>query len=81
MPLYLFLLPFWLLRGKAQFKRQIACRVDLDVSCLPYETTLLRYLAEQRQLGRQIFLATAADERIAAKVAGHVDLFFSGSRK
>ena len=75
MPLCIFLLPFWLLRGKAQFKRQIAGRVDLDVSCLPYEPTLLSYLVEQRQLGRQIILATAADESIAAKIARHVDLF------
>lgn len=33
--LYIFLLPLWLLNGKAHFKQQIADRVDLDVGLLP----------------------------------------------
>lgn len=36
-PLYVFLLPFWLLRGKAALKREIASRVSLLVEHLPYD--------------------------------------------
>ena len=34
-PLYLFLLPVWLLKGRAHLKQMIAERVDLPVELLP----------------------------------------------
>ena len=34
--LWLFLLPLWLLRGKAWMKAKIVAKVDLDVETLPY---------------------------------------------
>jgi 4-hydroxybenzoate polyprenyltransferase len=74
-PLYFFLLPFWLLRGKAFLKRQISQRVTLDVSLLPYRYELLDYLNLQRAQGRQLVLATATDERIAKQVADYLQIF------
>lgn len=74
-PLVVFLLPLWLSRGKARFKREVACRVDLDPLSVPYEPTVLSYLREQHQLGRQVVLVTAADERIAGKIAEQVGCF------
>ncbi len=74
-PLYLFVLPFWLLRGKAFLKRQISQRVILDVSLLPYHHELLDYLKLQHAQGRQLVLATATDERIARQVADHLQIF------
>ena len=40
-PLYVFLLPIWLLKGKAHFKEQIARYGQLDVSDLPYRSEFL----------------------------------------
>jgi len=74
-PLYIFLLPIWLLKGKANLKAQIARRVELDVSVLPYRTELLDYLETQRRAGRCIVLATASDIRLAQKVADHLKAF------
>ena len=74
-PLYVFLLPFWLLRGKAFFKRQISQRVILDVSLLPYHHELLDHLKIQRAQGRQLVLATGTDERIAKQVADYLQIF------
>jgi len=74
-PLYLFLLPFWLLRGKAFLKQQISQRVILDVSLLPYHHELLDYLKLQHAQGRQLVLATASDERIAKQVADYLQIF------
>ena len=74
-PLYVFLLPFWLLRGKAFLKRQISQRVILDVSLLPYRHELLDYLKLQRAQGRQLILATASDGRIAKQVADYLQIF------
>ena len=71
---YLFLLPLWLLRGKADFKAQIARRVHLDVEFLPYNTALIEFIKSQRPL-RHLVLCTAADARFAQAVSDHLGLF------
>jgi 4-hydroxybenzoate polyprenyltransferase len=70
-----FLLPFWLLKGKAYFKQQVARRVNLNAALLPYHTELLAYLAKQHQCGRTLILTTAAEESIAHRIAEHVRFF------
>jgi 4-hydroxybenzoate polyprenyltransferase len=74
-PRCFFLLPVWLLRGKAYFKRQVTRRVELDVRALPYREDLLEYLKSQRAAGRVVVLATAADEPCARRIADHLKLF------
>ena len=74
-PLALLLLPLWLLRGKAHLKREIAQRVTLDVTCLPYREPLLLFLQAEHKLGRKLILATAADQRIAQQIADHLGIF------
>jgi 4-hydroxybenzoate polyprenyltransferase len=69
------LLPFWLLHGKAAFKRRIAERVEIDVSTLPLNEPLCTYLREQKTGGRSIGLFTAADEKLALAVARRVGVF------
>jgi len=76
-PVFVFVLPLWLLKGKAYFKQQIARRVSLDVSTLPYRQDLLDYLKAQRAGGRRIVLATACDMQIARQVADYLKLFDS----
>ena len=67
--------PFWLLKGRAHLKREIASRVRLDVALLPYRTALLEQLRVERGKGRSIVLATASDELLAQQVADHLQLF------
>jgi phosphoserine phosphatase len=74
-PLALLQLPFWVLRGKAAFKAQVAKAVTLDAARLPYNRPLLEFLKAQRAAGRRIYLATAADAKLAQAVADHVGLF------
>jgi HAD superfamily hydrolase (TIGR01549 family) len=75
-PLDLLKLPFWLIEGRAYFKERIANRATLSVQNLPYRTVLIDYLKSEKQQGRKIVLATAANHRIANAVAEyHVDLF------
>ncbi len=74
-PFYVFIIPFWLLKGRAFLKRQINQRVTLDVSVLPYHRELLEHLKVQHGQGRPLVLATANDERIAQQVADHLQLF------
>ena len=89
-PLYLFVLPFWLARGLAHFKREVARRVELDVARLPYDERVVDWLRGQG--GRTRVLCTASDAALADAVAAQVGLFdaviasdgatnLSGSRK
>ncbi len=74
-PLYLLALPWWLLRGRACLKREIAARVELDVAVLPYHQRFVEFLRAEHRQDRCLILATAADERLARRVASHVGLF------
>jgi phosphoserine phosphatase len=68
-------LPFALRQGRAQFKRRVSDFVALDPVSLPYRSSVVQFLRDERQAGRRLILATAADERIANAVAGHLALF------
>jgi 4-hydroxybenzoate polyprenyltransferase len=74
-PLYIFVCCLWLFRGKAYFKAEIAKRVSIDVSLLPYSQAITYYLHEQRKLGRKLYLCTASDQNLARQVAQHLGLF------
>src|SRR5579883_1274797 len=74
-PLYLLALPFWLLRGRAFMKKQIAARTELNPADLPYHGPFLEYLRAEHTKGRPLILATAADLRLAQAVADHIGLF------
>lgn len=68
-------LPFWLAKGRAFFKGQIARNVAFRGELLPLRQPLLDYLREQKAEGRTLVLATAAHQSIAEAVAKHVGLF------
>ena len=52
--LYLFMLPIWVLKGRAYLKDQIAQRIDLRADVLPYNEAVLDYLKNQRSKGRRL---------------------------
>lgn len=72
---YVFLLPFWLMSGKAKMKQKIASRVDLDVSLLPWNQEFVEWLREQKKQGRKLILATASDQKYAQQIAEHFGIF------
>lgn len=74
-PGYMFFLPWWLRRGKAYLKQQIAQRVALDIAVLPYHRACLAYLNEQHAQGRRLILTTACSGLIARQVAEHLKVF------
>ena len=74
-PWLAFALPFWLLRGKGYLKREIAQRVSLDVTRLPYREEVVQFLTSEAQSGRYIVLATATDATVAQQIADHLGLF------
>ena len=74
-PLLLFVVPFWLMKGKPNLKEEIDKRIDFDASNLPYNQELLEYAVLQKELGRKVYLATASHISIAEKVANHLGFF------
>jgi 4-hydroxybenzoate polyprenyltransferase/phosphoserine phosphatase len=73
--LYLVAIPFWLLRGRARLKREIARRVTIDFERLPYRNELVAFLKNEHARNRHIALVTASDHRLAQGVADHLGLF------
>jgi 4-hydroxybenzoate polyprenyltransferase len=71
----LLFLPFWLLRGPAFLKRQLADRVKLDPSRLLYRQRVLDLLRQEKATGRRLVLVTAADGDLARSVTDHLGLF------
>jgi 4-hydroxybenzoate polyprenyltransferase/phosphoserine phosphatase len=74
-PLYVGLVLFWLLRGRAYLKAQIAERVRMEVNDLPYNQLLLDFLWAEKRAGRSIILATASDTQLAHRISEHLQLF------
>lgn len=74
-PHLVFLLPFWLLGGKAHLKQTLAAHAQLNALSLPYNHALIDYLRFQKKQGRTLVLCTATDKRIAEAVALHLGLF------
>ena len=74
-PKLLLKLPALLLKGKAAFKAFVTDAVALDVAHLPFNRKLIQYLQQQKTQGRAIYLTTGADQRLARRVATHLNLF------
>ena len=67
--------PYWLSRGKARLKAEVAARAEQDISLLPVNGDLLTWLQAERAEGRRLILCTGANERVANGVAAHYGLF------
>ena len=68
-------LPLKVFQGRAAFKAYVTDQVALDVAHLPYNRKLLHYLQVEHGRGRDIYLATGADTRLAERVAAHLGIF------
>ena len=73
--LSLFLLPWWLLKGKAHFKEQVAARASVDLERLPLNPEFEEFLRGEHRAGRRLVLATAANARLAEGMAGRLGFF------
>ncbi|ALN73877.1 UbiA family prenyltransferase [Aureimonas sp. AU20] len=65
----------WLLAGKSVLKHELAAGIEVDPATWPYREEVVETLRAERETGRTIVLATAANERLAQGVADHLGLF------
>lgn len=73
--LYLFVLPFWAIKGKGYLKHRISLLVNIDPTILPYRTDFIDFLRSERARGRRIILATGAAKRFADAIAEYLGIF------
>ena len=57
---YCLSLLFWLAKGPAYLKYQLAKRVDIPVAALPVNTEFLKYLQTQKKKNRKLILISAS---------------------
>lgn len=74
-PLSAFLVPFWLLKGKANLKEKLYQSVQLDIKKLKYNQSVIDYISNRKQQGNTIILATASHQKYADDIAKHLALF------
>ncbi len=74
-PFYFFLLPVWLLNGKAELKAKIAKRIVFNPAALPYNHLFLGWLQNQSYAERDVWLCTASNYRLAYPVAEYLQIF------
>jgi len=74
-PLKVFNTIKWILSGKAKLKKELAQRVSLDVTTLPYVQEVIEFIIQERHKGRKIVLATASHMIYARQIADHLKLF------
>ena len=66
---------FTLRNGIAAFKHRLSVIAPLEVELLPVREELLDYLKHESAAGREIHLATAADQSVAALIAQRFPIF------
>ena len=83
-PLESWRLVVWLLQGRAVLKARLAERVAIAVELLPESPALVAYAQAAHRAGRDVYLATGADRRIAEAVSRRYpfikDVLASGGR-
>lgn len=74
-PEQLLSVPLWLLQGRNFLKERLAERIELRPALLPYRQSVLDLIAELRDSGHRIVLATASHRKLAEAVAEHLGIF------
>jgi len=74
-PQLIFLLPIWMLGGRARLERAVTERNVFDAATLPYRSELIEWLQKNAEKGRRLVLVSATSPPIAEGVAQHLALF------
>jgi 4-hydroxybenzoate polyprenyltransferase len=74
-PWLLFLVPFWLLRGRSHLKDRLSRYADLDASVLPYDPRVVDLVRQAKRDRRLTVLITGSHRRYADLVSTYLGLF------
>ena len=70
----LFFVPFWLLRGRAHLKRQLAARAaGMSLELMPMNAEVVSYLRAAAESGQRVIFASASDSLLVERLADQFD--------
>lgn len=72
---YIFLIPFWLLKGRYYLKFKLLEYVSPTIISMPYNESVLNFVKKEKVKGRKIVMVTATAQHLAEKVADFLGLF------
>lgn len=73
-PSFLFLLPFWLLKGKANLKAEVASRIDFSDALFPVNEEVVEFVRAAKG-SRERVLVTGSHQRFADSITNKLHLF------
>lgn len=62
-------------RGRATLKRYLATAARVEVSTLPYDEQVIKFIESWREIGGRTALVTASDAMFAEAIADHLGIF------
>ncbi|MEP6355125.1 MAG: UbiA family prenyltransferase [Hyphomicrobiales bacterium] len=74
-PLMIFAIMLWIIKGRAYFKAEVAKRVTLNPNDLAYNDTVVAFVRDAYDKGRNTVLVTGAHRDVANAVASHLGIF------
>ena len=72
---YLFVIPLWLLKGRAHLKFQLAKRVVVPADRLPINEEFQKFLEQEKAHGRKLVLISASNQIAVESISRRWDLF------
>ncbi len=66
---------YLLTKGKAYLKSFLYSKSTINIKSLPYNQKVIDFINSHRGNGGQVALVTGSDQRLAFKIADHLDLF------
>lgn len=74
-PWLVLVMPFWLLRGIPNLKKQLALRARINLSALPFNQEFLKFVLNEKAAGRELILATGSNKRLARNISHNLTIF------
>ncbi len=74
-PLKIFSLFCWITKGRAFLKYKVAQLIIPEPSLLQYKKDVIGYINKEKNNGRDVYLLSAANKKIAESVAGYLGIF------
>lgn len=74
-PWLLFLLPFWVMKGKVFLKKKMYDIISIDPCYMPYNQDVIEFIKKEKSHRTEVALATATWKPVAESIAKHLGLF------
>jgi len=66
-PLYILILPFWLIKGKQILKNEINKRVEITPNLLPFNQDVIEFIKNRKNSYEKVVLVSASNIEIVKK--------------